>query len=113
MNPTPTVADVDRIAALVDPVVRNLQITQCYHELSTAVAALTGPLANWCTFATWASKQAGQSIRKEDLARTFEALLVRSRSATNAIDALAEADTETRGLHAPDVDAIRGRSGKH
>ena len=107
MTPTPTIADVDRIAALADPVVRNLQITQCYHELSMAMAALTGPLANWCTFATWASKQAGQSIRKEDLARTFEDLLVRSRSATNAMDALAEADSETRGLHAPDVDAIR------
>ena len=103
----PTVADVERIAILADPVVRNLQITQCYHELSVAMAALTGPLANWCTFATWASKQAGQSIRKEDLARTFEDLLVRSRSATNAMDALAEADRETRGLHAPDVDAIR------
>jgi hypothetical protein len=64
-------------------------------------------LANWCTFATWASKQAGQSIRKEDLARTFEDLLVRSRSATTALDALAEADSETRGLHAPDVAAIR------
>ena len=105
MNPTP--ADVDRIATLADPVLRNLQITQCYHELSTAMAALTGPLANWCTFATWASKQAGQSIRKEDLARTFEDLLVRSRSATNAMDTLAEADSETRGLHAPDIDAIR------
>ena len=106
MNPTPTIADVDRIAALADPVLRNLQITQCYHELSTAMAALTGPLANWCTFATWASKQAGQSIRKEDLARTFENLLVRSRSATDAIDTLAEADSETRGLHVPDIDAI-------
>ena len=105
MNPTP--ADIDRIASLTDPILRNLQITQCYHELSTAMTALTGPLANWCTFATWASKQAGQSIRKEDLARTFEDLLIRSRSATNAMDALAEADSETRGLHAPDVDAIR------
>ncbi|MCB9121351.1 MAG: hypothetical protein H6640_16620 [Caldilineaceae bacterium] len=74
-GPPPTVADVERIAALADPVVRNLQITQCYFELSTAVASRIGPGANWCTFATWASRQAGQTIRKEDLARTLEAKL--------------------------------------
>jgi hypothetical protein len=34
---------------------------------------MTGPGANWCTFATWASKQAGQSIRQEDLERAFAA----------------------------------------
>ena len=80
----PTVADVERIVALTDPVVRNLQITQCYCELSRAFAARTGGgPANWCTFATWASKQAGQTIRKEDLARTFERLFGRSRPATS------------------------------
>jgi hypothetical protein len=67
--PTPT--DVDRIAALPDAVIRNLQITQCYHELAAAMAVrISG--ANWCTFATWASKQAGQTIRKEDFARLLE-----------------------------------------
>lgn len=71
----PTVEDVARIAALDNPVVRNLQITQCYFELSAALRMLTGAGANWCTFATWASKQAGQTIRKEDLARTLEAKL--------------------------------------
>lgn len=35
----PTVVDVDRIAAVSDPVVRNLQITQCYHELARAMGA--------------------------------------------------------------------------
>ena len=65
----PTVADVDAIAGLADPVVRNLRITQCYHELSTAVAERVTPGANWCTFATWASRQAGQTIRGEDFAR--------------------------------------------
>lgn len=73
--PFPTEADVDRIAALSDPVLRNLHITQCYYELSQAVRARTGANANWCTFATWASKQAGQTIRKEDLARTLESIL--------------------------------------
>ncbi|HEY7676087.1 MAG TPA: hypothetical protein VIG69_03360 [Candidatus Methylomirabilis sp.] len=69
-------AEADRIALLSDPVVRNLQITQCYHELSLVLAKRTGPHANWCTFATWASKQAGQTIRKEDLQRALEHLLM-------------------------------------
>ena len=50
-NPIPTLADVDRIAALSDPVIRNLQITQCYHDLA-AVMAIRLRGANWCTFAT-------------------------------------------------------------
>jgi hypothetical protein len=85
VSPTaPTVADVERIAALTDPVVRNLQITQCYCELSRAFAARTGgDPANWCTFATWASKQAGQTIRREDLTRTFERLFCRSPQVTS------------------------------
>jgi hypothetical protein len=70
----PTLADVERIGALDEPVIRNLQITQCYHELALGLAAFSGPGANWCSFATWASKQAGQTIRQEDLARTFERL---------------------------------------
>lgn len=69
---TPTVADVDRIAALADPVIRNLQITQCYYELSARLVERTGAAANWCTFATWASKQAGQTIRKEDLGAALQ-----------------------------------------
>ena len=63
----PTIADVDRIAAHVDPVLRNLLITHCYHELARAVRARTGAEANWCSFATWASRQAGRTIRGEDL----------------------------------------------
>ncbi len=75
MIPSPTVSDVERIAAFADPVIRNLQITQCYHELSAAQAERTGLNANWCAFATWASKQAGQTIRKEDLERLFQEAL--------------------------------------
>jgi hypothetical protein len=48
---------------------RNLQITQAYSELSNAMACKTGVAANWCTFATWASKQAGVTVRGEDLQR--------------------------------------------
>jgi hypothetical protein len=87
---TPSVADVERIAERRDPVIRNLQITQCYHELSQALAARTeGGPANWCTFATWASKQAGGTIRKEDLARAFERLFARSPEAISAGDSAA------------------------
>ncbi len=72
IQPPPTLAEVDQIVALADPVIRNLQITQSYHELAMAMTARTGLCANWCTFATWASKQAGQTIRKEDFARLLE-----------------------------------------
>ncbi|KAA2239813.1 hypothetical protein F0L74_26865 [Chitinophaga agrisoli] len=71
----PTTTDIQRIALINDPVLRNLTITQSYYELSQVIMARTGPVANWCTFATWASRQAGQSIRKEDLQRALEAKL--------------------------------------
>ena len=61
---TADLEEVRRIAGLRDPVVRNLQITECYARLA---AAVTADGANWCTFATWASKQAGSTIRGEDL----------------------------------------------
>ena len=69
-------SEVERIAALENPVVRNLQITQSYHELSAAMAKRTGSCANWCTFATWASKQAGQTIRREDVTKALESNLM-------------------------------------
>jgi hypothetical protein len=56
--------EVRRIAGLPDPVIRNLQITECYSRLAADVGAGG---ANWCTFATWASRQAGRTIRGEDL----------------------------------------------
>lgn len=62
--------DVARIAALPagQAVLRNLLITQRYHDLSGALAAtIGGPNVNWSTFATWASKTAGQSIRNEEV----------------------------------------------
>jgi hypothetical protein len=93
----PTTADVDRIAARPDVVTRNLQITQCYHELSAAmVTRVSG--ANWCTFATWASKQAGQTIRKEDFTRLLE-------NAMRSAPARAQA--------APDVAASAQALGSH
>ena len=63
----PTVDEVRRIAALGDPILRNLEITGCYSRLAAAFAAGGGEGANWCTYATWASRQAGRTIRGEDL----------------------------------------------
>lgn len=60
-------SDVARIAAIDNPVLRNLEVTQCYADLSEAMRARTGGAADWCTFATWASRQAGSTIRGEDL----------------------------------------------
>lgn len=71
----PSPDEVRTIGTITDATIRNLRITQCYGELSAAFITRTGPVANWCTFATWASKQAGQSIRREDLLRSVEARL--------------------------------------
>jgi len=60
-----------------NPVLRNLQITQCYAELSAAMRARTESAADWCTFATWASRQAGSTIRGEDLFETLDRILGR------------------------------------
>lgn len=84
----PTSDDVLRIAATDDPVLRNYQITQAYHEMAVAMARLLPGGANWCAVATWASRQAGQSIRREDLRRTLERLLRESRDALEAAEAL-------------------------
>lgn len=92
--PIPTVTEVEQIAALADPAIRNLQITQSYHELALAMQARTGTGANWCTFATWASKQAGQPIRKEDFAQMLD-MAIRSApfSAQATTDLVASAQT--------------------
>jgi hypothetical protein len=63
----PSVDDIRRIAAIANPVIRNLEITNCYSRLSAAFATGSGAGANWCTYATWASRQAGRTIRGEDL----------------------------------------------
>jgi len=90
--------DIEGIAAIADPVIRNLLITQAYHELSAAAAESLGPVANWCTFATWASKQAGRTIRGEDLARALEDALGSRSVAADVVD---EAAGEARRFGSP------------
>jgi hypothetical protein len=73
--PSPTVAEVRLISSIPDPVLRNLRITECYSRMSAAFAARTGACANWCTFATWASRQAGCTIRGEDMLARLDSAL--------------------------------------
>jgi hypothetical protein len=62
--------EIGRIARLEDAPLRNLLITQTYCDLSYGLATVTGSdNANWSSFATWASKTAGQSIRGEEVLR--------------------------------------------
>src|SRR5215472_15564362 len=63
----PTEAELNTIAAMADPAARNRKITQSYWELSTEMERRILGHANWCTYATWASQQAGVTIRHEDL----------------------------------------------
>jgi hypothetical protein len=84
----PTVAEVRRIAAIPDPAVRNLAITECYSRLAAAVAARTGAGANWCTYATWASRQAGRTIRGEDLYGQIEGRLREGRPLLRPVQTL-------------------------
>ena len=67
-----SVTDIERIAAIQNRVIRNLEITQCYTELSAAMSARLAETPTWCTFATWASRQAGSTIRGEDLLDRFQ-----------------------------------------
>ena len=68
--------EVDGIIALdAQPALRNLRITQCYHDLSQAIASVIGGVnVNWCTFASWASKTAGRFVRGELVAIFRDAL---------------------------------------
>jgi len=101
---TPTVEDVARIAGISDPVIRNLNITQGYYELSQALSKYTDGNPNWCTFGVWASKQAGKSIRKEDLSSAFEHLFHDSPEITLLVNTLTQHSYVLKNL--PEVKAI-------
>jgi hypothetical protein len=75
----PSEDEVRRIAEIANPALRNLEITHCYSLLTAAFAQRSGEGANWCTFATWASRQAGRSIRGEDLRAHLERKLGEGR----------------------------------
>ncbi len=80
-------ADLQRIVALEDGVLRNLLITQRYHDLSRGLAGVLGRKnVNWSTFATWASKTAGQSIRDEEVPKPLLDLIQRAGRLDSAIE---------------------------
>ncbi len=89
----PTPEEVREIANLSDPVYRNHRITLGYHRLARRLAERLGPGAegNWCAFATWASRQAGRTIRGEDLRRRLEATLGNSPELLQALEATVSA----------------------
>ena len=70
----PTVGRTKAIVAMGDqPELRNLAITQCYSDLSQSLQMFSGAdNANWCTFATWASKTVGQIIRLDRFAEHID-----------------------------------------
>jgi hypothetical protein len=80
----PGVREAERIVAIADPVIRNLEITHCYSLLAAAMDRH----ANWCTYATWASRQAGRTIRGEDLLDRLMAELGRGAELLHPIRSL-------------------------
>ena len=100
--PVPTVQDVTGIAALGDRVIRNLQITACYADLAAAMRARLGTGADWCTFATWASRQAGSTIRGEDLGDQLAQRLGRKAGIMAPLQSIYRALLR-RGLFDPDT----------
>lgn len=107
----------ERVAWIValdaDPVRRNLLITQTYHDLSTALAQALGVgNANWCTFATWASRTAGRFIREEEVPGGFHRLLRGSEpvrvTLARANDALTRVDEDAALGHDGLLAVVRG-----
>lgn len=102
--PIPTDEESKEIVDNPDMILRNLKITQMYHRLSVQLAAILGQHdANWCTFATHASKTAGNSIRREELPGYpillwFEDNLSVMAGLCKGIDAILERLSERSGI---------------
>jgi hypothetical protein len=93
MNDTNAAPSIGEIAAIValesQPILRNLKITQCYHDVSRAIGALAGEdNLNWCTFATWASKTAGRFIRIDEILPVFRSALAGLKSVAARIESI-------------------------
>jgi hypothetical protein len=92
-----------RIANMSNAAARNYLITQAYHDLSVQLARkVGGPDANWCTFATWASRTAGESIRDEEVPSWALAFLRGEARLEAAFDAMRAALGDKHDL-APDI----------
>lgn len=83
---------IDAVAEMDDPVLRNLWITQTYHELGLRMAARgLDEDATWPLFAVWASKSAGRIIRGDELPD-----VIRDRISTSAVLASARQDANRK-----------------
>jgi hypothetical protein len=103
----PSVGDIQRIVAIESPVVRNLEITYCYSRLAAACVTRNGEGANWCTYATWASRQAGRTIRGEDLLANLEiGLHEQTRLQPQILEALDAASATQQDLGRRALDAL-------
>ena len=87
----PPSRDLESIIKLSDPVRRNLFITQRYHDLSRGLRDTIDPgNANWSTFATWASKTAGETIRDEEVPKALRVLLNDAQKVLNGLSVVNE-----------------------
>lgn len=74
--PPPEPEEAEAVAAIKDPVLRNLLITQSYHELTVGLTQLfEDKNVSWCAYAVWASKSAGIHIRKEQVPAMIDSFL--------------------------------------
>src|SRR5713101_164756 len=104
----PSVAEVARIAALPDIVMRNLWITWTYYRLNQAMGTyLGGDSLTWSGYATWASKTAGHYIRQEEFGPLIEEWI---QNAAGRAGAVANLVADTIGiLHEPTGSVPEGR----
>ena len=92
------VDQAERIVALDDqPVLRNLLITQAYHDLSDAMTRLVGrDSIIWVTMASWSSKTVGRFIRNDEVPELFKRALQHSAVLQRGAERLS---SELRGVH--------------
>ena len=87
----PPSQDLETIITMADPVRRNLFITQRYHDLSRGLRDTIDPgNANWSTFATWASKTAGETIRDEEVPQALRTLLADAQAVLKGLSLVNE-----------------------
>lgn len=103
---TPLPTDLPKIIAESQADLRNLLITQRYHDLSACLVETIGAPTNvnWSTFATWASKTAGQSIRNEEVPPFVRDVLANAEAdivhRLGRIESVIHAVLPTTGFHA-------------
>jgi hypothetical protein len=80
-------------------VVRNLQVTQGYYRLSRGMKRYTsGKNVSWCSFATHASKTAGQALRHELMPGYLKSAMIRMAGYENTFLFLREGILEQEDL---------------